>query len=119
MDLAEAHLAPMAKATMVEWLRVKKYLRPGWSPAHSSRSDSCENPVAFSRRFASSETTHSQSSLRRSTPKEEEGREIGIGGEGGRTDGVEGGGGGVEEVDEVGDDGGDGDGGGGHGRRRQ
>jgi hypothetical protein len=53
VDLA-TDLAPMAKATRAEWLRVKKYFPPGWSPVHSSRSDSCSNPAAFSCRFASS-----------------------------------------------------------------
>lgn len=76
-------MAPMAKATMVEWLRVKKYLRPGSSPAHSSRSESCANPAALSRRFASSipdgsssrkESVSSDQSARGVEGKKEEGR---------------------------------------------
>lgn len=27
--IEQTHLAPIAKATMAEWLRVKKYFRPG------------------------------------------------------------------------------------------
>ena len=69
----------MAKATMVEWLRVKKYLRPGSSPDHSSRSESCANPAAFSRRFASSgpdgnKSTAELSQLRQSARKKQEKR---------------------------------------------
>lgn len=76
----------MAKATMVEWLRVKKYLRPGSSPAHSSRSESCANPAALSRRFASSipdgsssrkESVSSDQSARGVEGKKEEGRRKG------------------------------------------
>ena len=96
-------------------MRVKKYLRPGSSPDHSSRSESCANPAAFSRRFASSSPernnnrTESAETIREEKTREKE-RERGV-----RTDGVEGGGRRVEEVDEVGDDGSDG----GHGRRRR
>lgn len=103
----------MAKATMVEWLRVKKYLRPGSRPAHSSRSDSCTNPAAFSRRFASSSPDGSNSPTESTQiyprGKKRKGEQMKC------TNGVKGGGRRVEEVDEVGDDGGDGC----HGRWRR
>jgi hypothetical protein len=40
---------------------VKKYLRPGSSPVHSSRSESCVYPAAFSLRFDSSSLAGSNS----------------------------------------------------------
>jgi len=104
----------MANAMMVEWLRVKKYLRPGSSPAHSSRSESCTNPAAFSRRFASSSPDGSNNpteSAQINSAREKKGK----GEQMMRTNCVKGGGRRVEEVDEVGDDGGDGC----HGRWRR
>ena len=105
----------MANAMMVEWLRVKKYLRPGSSPAHSSRSESCTNPAAFSRRFASSSPDGSNNPTESAQINSAREKKKGKGEQMMRTNCVKGGGRHVEEVDEVGDDGGDGC----HGRWRR